>query len=174
MKKLLIMRHANSSWDHGDLSDFERPLNPFGFQTAQSMGNLIYKNGLVPNIIISSPAKRAKQTAVLTKASAGIGAEVEYVEKLYEASPTALLAVSHGIKEMHNAVLLVGHCPGIENFVRFLTGETIATIAGSIAIIDLNIEMWSQIDENCGNLDRLLNPENVLENTMPLETNVIY
>jgi phosphohistidine phosphatase len=163
MRTLLIMRHAKSSWDDCDLSDFERPLNSSGLQTAQFMGNLLYKYDLQPNYIISSSAKRAKQTAVLIKASAEIENPIEFEEKVYEASPATLLNVAFGISEKYKSVLLIGHNPGIESFVRFLTGEKQLMSSGSIAIINLNIEMWSDINENCGELDVILRPEDVAE-----------
>jgi phosphohistidine phosphatase len=164
MKTLLIMRHAKSGWNTSDLSDFERPLDSEGLQTAGFMGNLLYQNGLQPNLIISSPAKRAKQTAVLIKASAEIENPIEYSEKVYEASPTTLLNVAFGIREKHKSILLIGHNPGIESFIRFLTGEKQTMSNGAIAIIKLDIEMWSDIDENCGETDLILYPENAAEN----------
>jgi phosphohistidine phosphatase len=164
MKTLLIMRHAKSSWNNCDLADFERPLSAAGFQTAPFMGNLIYKYGIQPDLIISSPAKRAKQTAVLIKASAGIDNQIEFAEKVYEASPTTLLNVAFSIHDKSESVLLIGHNPGIESFIRFLTSEKQTMSAGSIAIIKLNIAMWSDIDENCGELDYILRPEDTMEN----------
>jgi phosphohistidine phosphatase len=170
MKTLLIMRHAKSSRDNPDLADFERPLNSVGLQTAQSMGNMMYKHEIKPNLIISSPAKRAKQTAILVKAAAGIETSVEFIDNLYEASPTTLLNVAFRISDKSDAVLLIGHNPGIESFIRFLTGETQKMTAESIAQITLNIEMWSDIDEKCGELEMLLNPEDSSENSKILET----
>jgi phosphohistidine phosphatase len=163
MKTLLIMRHAKSSWDGGDLADFERPLNSEGIKTAQFMGNLIYRTGLQPTLIIASPAKRAKQTAVLIKASAEINNQIEYVEKVYEASPTTLLNVVFGFRDKHESIILIGHNPGIESFIRFLTGEKQAMSAGSIAKINLDVEMWSDIDENCGQFELMLRPEDTSE-----------
>ncbi|MCW5958340.1 MAG: histidine phosphatase family protein, partial [Pyrinomonadaceae bacterium] len=63
MKRILILRHAKSSWTDPNLSDFERPLNERGLRTAPFMGKLIVERGLSPAAIVSSPAKRARQTA---------------------------------------------------------------------------------------------------------------
>jgi phosphohistidine phosphatase SixA len=93
MKTLFIMRHAKSSWDDPDLSDFERPLNNRGLKTVPFMGEVMTKNDFTPEIIVSSPAMRARQTAELVKNSAAFDAEIRFDERIYEASPLRLLEV---------------------------------------------------------------------------------
>lgn len=163
MRKLLIMRHAKSSWDNPDISDFDRPLNARGLQAAPFMGSQIYKNGLIPDLIISSPAKRAKQTAVLVRESAGIEGKIEFVEKIYEASPTTLLYVTSELPDKYKSVLLVGHNPGIEGFIRILTGEIHEMPTASVAQISLNIEKWADISLNCGQLELLMRPKELMK-----------
>ena len=63
MKTLYLVRHAKSSWKHPELSDFERPLNKRGKNDAPFMGKLLFKKGINPELLISSPAKRASSTA---------------------------------------------------------------------------------------------------------------
>ena len=63
MKDLLLLRHAKSSWEDSELSDFERPLNGRGKRDAPRIGKLILKEKLTPHFIISSPALRARDTA---------------------------------------------------------------------------------------------------------------
>jgi phosphohistidine phosphatase len=163
MKTLLIMRHAKSNWNDPDCSDFERPLSRYGLKSAPFMGNIIYKNSIQPNLIISSPAKRAKQTAILVKEVAEVKAQIEFEERIYEASPATLLNVISNVQVKHESVLLIGHNPGIEAFVRILTGETQLMPTASIAKINLNIENWSEITANCGRLEILIRPEDLME-----------
>lgn len=163
MKTLLIMRHAKSSWDNSECSDFERPLNEFGLKAAPFMGNIIYKNGLQPDLIISSPAKRAKQTAVLIKAVAEIDANIEYREELYGARTTAFLNVTFNIEDKYESVLLIGHNPEIENFIHKMTGETQSMPTASVAVIKLNIKKWSEITANCGRLELIVRPRDLME-----------
>ena len=163
MRTLLIMRHAKSGWDNPDLADFDRPLNSRGLKTAPFMGNIIYENDLQPDFIISSPAKRAKQTAILVKETAQIETKIEYEEKIYEASPTTLLYVAAGIPDEKESVLLVGHNPGIEGFIRMLTGESSVIRTAAIAKISLNIEKWSEIAANSGTLDLLMRPKDLMK-----------
>jgi phosphohistidine phosphatase len=73
MKTLFILRHAKSSWNEPDLSDFERPLNRRGLEAAPLIGETMKKNQFQPDLIVSSPAKRAAQTANLVKEAAEIG-----------------------------------------------------------------------------------------------------
>jgi phosphohistidine phosphatase len=77
-KKLLLLRHAKSSWDESNLSDYERPLNNRGKQNASTMGNFLKKENLVPDLIISSTAKRADKTANIIAKKSG------YDKKIFE------------------------------------------------------------------------------------------
>lgn len=163
MRKLLIMRHAKSSWDKPDISDFDRPLNQRGLQTAPFMGSQIYKNGLIPDLIVSSPAKRAKQTAVLARESAGVESAIQYEDKIYEASPTTLLYLASELPDKYESVLLVGHNPGIEAFIRILTSEIHQMPTGAIAQISLNIEKWGDISINCGQIEFIMRPRDLMK-----------
>jgi phosphohistidine phosphatase len=163
MKTLLIMRHANSNWDHPDCSDFERPLNSLGLKVAPFMANLIFENNLQPNLIISSPAKRAKQTAILVKEVAEVKTKINYSEKIYEASPFLLLNLVSGTADTCDSLLLVGHNPGIEGLIYILTGEIQSMSTASIAKLTLNIEKWDEIKGYCGRLDLVMRPERMME-----------
>jgi phosphohistidine phosphatase len=157
------MRHAKSSWENSDFSDFERPLNEIGLKAAPFMGNIIYQNGLQPDLIVSSPAKRAKQTAVLIKAVAEIKAQIEYREELYGAKPTAFFEVTAAIEDKFESVLLIGHNPELENFIHKLTRENQSMPTTSIAVIRLNIESWSEIAFDSGRLELVLRPKDLME-----------
>ena len=71
MKTLLILRHAKSSWNNLDLPDYDRPLNKRGKRDAPRMGDFLRHQDLVPDLIISSTAKRAKKTAKLFAKAVG-------------------------------------------------------------------------------------------------------
>lgn len=159
MKTLLILRHAKSSWDNPDLADFDRPLNSRGLEAAPLMGNVIYKNDLQPQIILSSPAKRAKQTAILIKETARIEGKINFAEDIYEASPLKLLHVVSEIDDKNETVLLVGHNPGLEGFVKMLTGEIHAIPTAALIKIDLNIESWKDTAANCGKVNLFVRPK---------------
>jgi phosphohistidine phosphatase len=159
MKTLFVLRHAKSSWDNPDWSDFERPLNSRGLDAARFIGNLIYERALAPQIIVSSPAKRAKQTAVLVKEIAEIAKSVEFDERIYEASPLTLFNLIREFDEKYNSVLIVGHNPGFENLVRILTGEPVQMPTAALAKINLASEIWSAIETESGELEFLIRPK---------------
>lgn len=163
MKTLLILRHAKSSWDNPELSDFDRPLNSRGLEAAPVMGGVIYKKNLQPDLIISSPAKRAKQTAILIKETAQIDVSINYEERIYEASPISLLHVIGDAEDRYERILLVGHNPGLEGFIKILTGEIQSMPTAALAKIDLNIDSWDEITANCGKLDFLLRPRDEIK-----------
>ena len=98
MKILYFLRHAKSSWGDSSLSDFERPLNERGLKSAPLMGETMRDKEFLPEIIVSSPAQRSRQTAGLVKDSANIGGEIEFDERIYEASHFEISASRFGIR----------------------------------------------------------------------------
>ncbi len=161
MKTLLIMRHAKSSWDDAKMSDFERPLNERGLRTAPLMGEIINQKRLQPELILSSPAERAKQTAQFVRESAQIKSEIVFNEKIYEASVGRLLEVIGKQPESVESILLIGHNPGLEGLVKFTTGELHAMPTAALAIVDLQINKWSDITASKGDLRDLIRPKEI-------------
>ena len=161
MKTLFVLRHAKSSWENADLSDFERPLNKRGLEAAPLIGKVIKENGFQPEIILSSPARRAKQTAEIINEKAGINREIKYEERIYEASPARLLEVVSEQSDEAESVMIVGHNPGLEGLVRFLTGQIEPMPTAALAVIDLEITKWSEIDSSNGTLRTLIRPKEI-------------
>ena len=159
MKTLFILRHAKSSWENSKLADFDRPLNGRGQKAAPLMGELIRKNQFEINLIVSSPAERAKQTAELVKKAARLDAEIEYDEKIYEASPQRLLEIISASDDKFDSVMLVGHNPGLEGLLKLLTGELEAMPTAALAVVDLETNSWSKINSSSGTLRILIRPK---------------
>lgn len=151
MKTVFLLRHAKSSWTNDNLADFDRPLDKHGLEIIPLVGEKIYDNKFQIDLILSSPAKRAKQTAILIKEAAQIIGEIHYDERIYEASPHRLLEVLSTTTERANSVMLVGHNPGLEGLIRVLTGETQSMETAALAVIDLKIDLWSEIIDGCTN-----------------------
>jgi len=163
MKTLFVLRHAKSSWDNPDWADFERPLNQRGFDAAQFIGRFIYERGLQPQIVVSSPAKRAKQTAVLVREIAEISKPIIFDERIYEASPLTLFNLIREFNDSYTSALIVGHNPGFENLVRMLTGEAVSMPTAALAKINLDIEAWSELDAGAHELEFLIRPKEEME-----------
>jgi phosphohistidine phosphatase len=159
MKTLYLLRHAKSSWGDPDLADFDRPLNDRGKSAAPFMGDLIAAKGYEPSLILCSPAKRANQTAELVKKHAGIGTEIRFDAKIYEASPNALRQVVSEIDDSVDSAMLVGHNPGIEGFIRYLTNEIEPMPTAALAVINTEIDTWAAIGSGCGTLTAVHRPK---------------
>ena len=163
MKTLFLLRHAKSSWVDDNLSDFDRPLNKQGLEIIPRVGENIFDGKFQIDQILSSPAKRAKQTAILVREAAQLKADIKYDERIYEASPHRLLDVVSGTEEANTSVLLVGHNPGLEGFIKILTGEIQSMQTGTLAVIDLKIEQWSELGIGSGFVRKMINPKSEIE-----------
>ncbi|HEX8368627.1 MAG TPA: histidine phosphatase family protein [Pyrinomonadaceae bacterium] len=163
MKTLFILRHAKSSWDNPDLADFERPLNERGLQAAPFVGKLMRERRLRVDLILSSPARRAGQTATLVKEAAELAAELRYDERIYEASPTSLLYLLAETEDEFDSVLLVGHNPGLEGLIKILSGGILSMPTAALAEIELNVDFWSKIAAESGRLNFVVRPKDEMK-----------
>lgn len=154
MKTLTLIRHAKSSWDYAQLSDFERPLNERGRRDAPVMAQRLKRAGLKPGLLLSSPALRAISTARLFAETLGIAAEKIAVEsKLYDARPATILGVIQAIDERHDEAWLFAHNPGLSETAQRLAQcpfDDMPTCA--CARLSLDIKLWSEIGDDCGKL----------------------
>ncbi len=163
MRTLLLLRHAKSQNAEAGLPDFDRALNDRGRKEAQAVGTFMRKQSLRLDLVVSSPARRARETTELVLASADLPVEVRYDQRVYEAGPLRLLEVLSQIEEERNTVLLVGHNPGFEELVRLLTDRLEHMATGTLAKIDLEAVGWSKLPEEKGTLDWILKPKDPAE-----------
>lgn len=149
MKRLLILRHAKSSWGNPSLADWQRPLNDRGLRDAPRVGALLRDRSLVPDLIITSDAVRARTTAETVAKAAGYTRELVVEPSLYHATPADLIAVLQGVaEEAGRSVMIVGHNPGLEDLVEQLTGEDHSLPTAALVQLALPIERWSEIDSS--------------------------
>src|SRR4030066_387004 len=129
MKKLFLVRHAKSSWDYNELSDFERPLSKRGRRDAPFMAKLLSQQGVSPDLIVSSPANRAVATARYFCESFNYNFDDLFLEpKLYEASSEEILNVVQEIGDSFNNVMLFSHNPGLTDFASRLAEKSVDNI----------------------------------------------
>jgi phosphohistidine phosphatase len=159
MKTLLLLRHAKSSWDNPSLRDFERPLNERGLKAAPLMGRFMSRRGLRPDLVISSPAERARATASLVLEAARLAPPVRFDARVYEAPGRRLLEVVSGAEEPASTLLLVGHNPGMEELIELLTGETRRVPTAALARVALDTDTWADLSEGAGRLEELVKPK---------------
>lgn len=122
MKTLLIIRHAKSSWSSAEISDFDRPLNERGKRDAPAMAERLIKANVSIDRFVSSPAKRARQTAAIFIEAFGKEVnDIHFIPELYHASLTNFKKVVTGLDDQDNAVALFSHNPGITAFANLLS-----------------------------------------------------
>jgi phosphohistidine phosphatase len=159
MKTLYVLRHAKSSWAEVEMSDFDRPLNERGKAAAAFMGEFMSSKGYEPYVILCSPAVRARSTAEILKRSGNLDGEIRFEHRIYEASAQTLRQAVSDIDDAYPSALVVGHNPGIEGFIRYLTGEDEVVPTATLAVIDLDIDSWVSIEEGRGNLHNIHRPK---------------
>lgn len=159
MKTLLLLRHAKSSWDDPALRDFERPLNERGLRVAPLMGRFLARRGLRPDLVVSSPAERARQTAALVAEAARLEAPLRFDERIYEATAARLAEVVSQTGEQVGTLLLVGHNPGMEELIELLTGETRRMPTAALARIALDTDRWGKLRDAAARLEELVKPK---------------
>lgn len=145
MKILTIVRHAKSSWSDTSLSDAKRPLNGRGKRDAPMMGERIHDHGIRPSLIVSSPATRAWSTAKIIAEAINYPREFLQKEKsLYLASLDRILDVVVAQDNGFNNLMVVGHNPGLTDFVNFLVpGLTNNLPTAGVVSVEIEQDDWS-------------------------------
>lgn len=167
-RELLILRHAKSDWDHAAARDFDRPLAKRGKRDAPRVGAWLYREGLIPDVILSSPAERARATALKVCKSLEIKKQqIHWDDTLYGAGLDQLLAVLARSQASASVVLLVGHNPGLESLLCYLTDDDFEPPAdgkllptATLARLEMPPD-WSQLKRGCANLISVTRPKHL-------------
>ena len=161
MKRLTMIRHAKSSWADPGQADIDRPLNRRGKHDAPIMGRILSEKGIVPDIIVCSPAKRARMTATR------IAAALEYPRKairenrqIYDADLVELAYVVRALDNAFGHVCLIGHNPSFEDFGRSLA-ETPVVRMPTCAVLHLEkeIDEWQHACDGVWRVVEFLYPK---------------
>ncbi len=149
MKTLFLVRHAKSSWDDLSVSDHDRKLLPVGVRRTKKVAAWLRSSGNLPDMIISSTAVRAFETAKLL--ADGMGFPIEKIKKepaFYSADEEDILAYLFGLPDTINSVMLVGHNPTFTELVNLFSPpeKQIANLPTSaVAIITFQTSRWEEI-----------------------------
>ena len=163
--KLVLTRHAKSSWDHPTLSDHDRPLNDRGHRSAAALGAWMKDRGHVPDQVLCSSAARAVQTWEGIKKQVTEG-RVEFVRGLYHASPSGMLQVLFGADAA--TVLMVGHNPGIAYFAESLVAEPPEHArffdypTGATSVIEFDQSNWRDTQPGTGRIADFVVPRDLV------------
>ncbi len=165
-KELIILRHAKSDWNSKCTIDRGRPLNKRGKRDAQMIGNWMSKQKLIPDMVLCSPAKRAVKT--LEHVLAAVNTEkikVDYIESLYLAELSALLQLIHKTPESIQRLMLVGHNPGLEELVTYLSIQVVPSTdngkiltTANLALLDIP-DSFDLLQQHACNLHSLIRPK---------------
>jgi phosphohistidine phosphatase len=164
MKRLLVMRHAKSSWDNPQLADHDRPLNKRGKRDAPRMGRWLNARDLNPEMIVTSSAERALSTAQSVADSIDIVSSIQVERDLYHGGPEAYMEYLRLLSDKISLAMVIGHNPDLEEFVEDLVGRWHRLPTAAVALIDLPIMKWKELsDETEGSLISLWLPKEIEE-----------
>jgi phosphohistidine phosphatase len=149
MKKLLLVRHAKSSWSDFSIKDFDRPLNERGKRDAPEMAKRLRTKEIEIDAFISSPAKRARKTAELfTKEFKREKDSIIYFEELYLANPSTFFDIISKIDNSYKTIALFSHNEGITQFANQLTDVQIDDMPTcSVFAVKIKTKDWSDFQE---------------------------
>jgi phosphohistidine phosphatase len=154
LKQLLLIRHAKSSWDDVSLDDLDRPLNERGKREAALLGRLLKTNGLMPQLIISSPAKRSRKTAIKISLELNYPKQrIETNEVIYTGNVSDIVEFIRSIDNKIDQVFIIGHYPSLMELGNYLTGSNLVKLSTcGFILIDFKTKSWEGISPDKGNI----------------------
>lgn len=173
MKRLLLLRHAKAEQDPTK-ADHSRALAPRGRRAAPLVAKAMRKAGFVPDHVLCSAARRTRETWALAAPELKAEPSVEFTEALYLAPWQAIVAVARRTDDPVQALMVVGHNPGLEDCAAALLHrpagheerERQAALAekfptGALAVIDCAIDLWGDLAPGCGALTAFIKPRDL-------------
>lgn len=167
-RRLLVLRHAKSSWDDPGLEDFDRPLSARGRKAAKRLGRFLDHNALAPDAVLCSAALRTRETWIRLAKQLDQAPEPRYLKSLYLASPSRLLGCLRRLEDSVVTALLIAHNPGQQNLVLQLCaeGDGLERVrekfpTGALAVIDCGPGRWGDLAFGDGALAGLVYPRDL-------------
>ena len=149
MKTIYLMRHAKSDWADKKVEDWDRPLSKHGRKAMPAMGKFFEENKIQPQLILASPASRARQTCELLVDEIHYRGDIHFVSSLYQAEQDTCLKEIKQLPESVDSVLVIGHNPGLETLFQMFSGQIESLQTKSIACIQVNVDSWKDLDYDC-------------------------
>ena len=146
MKTLLLVRHAKSSWDTPGMKDFDRPLNERGKGDAPEMAKRVKDKGINIDLLVSSPAKRAKKTAqYFAEVFGEKKGEIKLVDELYLAAPAAFIKTIQSLDDHSSSVAMFAHNPGITEFASSLSNVRVDDMPTcAVYAVQAEVSHWKE------------------------------
>lgn len=146
MKTLMLIRHAKSDWGAIGAADYDRALNPRGLGDAKTMGQRLKAKGQLPDLLISSTARRAQQSSELISLAMGYpSAKIQWQQALYLAPPSVILRLIGKTPANITTLALLAHNPGISELASNLVDSSIGDMpTAGVVTMTANINDWQE------------------------------
>lgn len=153
-RDLLILRHAEAGWSDARPTDFDRPLTAKGRAAAARVGQWLHDQALLPELVISSPATRTRQTLDTVVARWSVAPEIVWDDRMYSADSGELVQILGALPREALRVLVIGHNPGLSVLLRRLAGAEGHLAPASLAHIAMPAD-WSDLPPGCATLESI-------------------
>ncbi len=164
MKTLLLMRHGKSSWKDESLEDHERPLKKRGRKDSKRIAKAILAKELLPDLILSSSAQRAKETVDIVAETLDYKGRIVLSDELYMGEPQAFIDILGNLTEDYHTVLIVAHNPGLEAYLQIIDGEIESLPTAGLGYLVLVLDNWKDISlDTMGDLIGIWKPKELKE-----------
>ena len=172
MRRLMLLRHAKSSWADPKQQDFDRPLNARGSAAAQTVASYFSVTKLQPDLVLCSAALRARATLAPLVQVLAQDTQILIDKRLYMASAPKLLERLHDVGDNAETVLIIGHNPGLERLARMLAGSgkdaDLAALeakfpTAALAVLEFDAAHWRNVEKGSGKLTEFLSPRDIDE-----------
>ncbi len=160
MKHLYLIRHAKSDWSDESQSDFERGLNKRGQKAITTMAKALKEKKVMPDLILSSSAKRAQLTAKGLAKEIGYTGDIKYRDALYMAEPLDVISIIKEIKDKYDHVCIVGHNPETTELTDLMLDDYIDNVPTlGIVALKLPIKHWKKFKPEKAKLNFFIYPK---------------
>ncbi len=157
MPTLMLLRHAKSDWYVEYGTDRERPLNKRGIRSAKAVGRFVADYRLAPDLLLTSPAVRAADTARIAASTGKWETRIREVAELYGAHPIQVSNLIRQTEEVER-IMVVGHEPTMSGFLEWITGNSIRVTTANLASINVSIARWADLGPRTGQLELFIRP----------------
>jgi len=168
MKRLALLRHAKSNWEHSGLDDLNRPLNERGWEASRRMGKELKHRGTRFDLVLASVAARVRETIDGLQEKFDFDCEIRFERQLYLASVETLLSAVRDLPDDVSSPLFVGHNPGLQRLAVELTRDDDHGFrhriahkypTGALAILEVAMDHWSDVAPGTGRIAELILPK---------------
>lgn len=160
LRQLLLVRHAKSSWENPLLDDRDRPLNDRGRRVSLGMGKHLNHLQLEPDLVISSPALRAWQTALLVSSAFEKSVDIHLNDALYGCNTNEWWKQVQLLPNEYSRILMVGHNPELHQFIAEISDFLIPKYPTcALALFDVESSQWQHVKRSDFHLKEVMLPK---------------